>query len=100
MITEISLLGHLRIEFFCLKMDFKKKSQMCLTKNLKDWIRVDRTTFNQIIDEVKKVKDKNIYIRPNRGPYINANDSYKLIQDLEFGEITHEEALEKNNECH
>ena len=29
-----------------------------------------------------------------------ANDSYKLIQDLEFGEITHEEALEKNNECH
>ena len=25
MITEISLLGHLRIEFFCLKMDFKKK---------------------------------------------------------------------------
>ena len=58
-------------------------------KKLPDWLTVDRTTFNQIKYEVKKVKDKNIYVRPNRGLYISADDSYKLIQDIEYGEITH-----------
>ena len=67
-------------------------------KKLPDWVRVDRTTFNEIKDKVKKVKDKIIYVRPNRGFYINADDTYKLIQDIEYGEITHEEALKKIND--
>ena len=58
-------------------------------KKLPDWLTVDRTTVNQIKYEIKKVKDKNIYVRPNRGLYISADDSYKLIQDIEYGEITH-----------
>ena len=66
-------------------------------KKLPDWVRIDRTTFNQIKDKNKKVKDKNIYVRPDRGLYISANDSYKLIQDIEYSEITHEEALKKIN---
>ena len=64
-------------------------------KKLPDWLTVDRTTFNQIKYKVKKVKDKNIYVRPNRGLYISAEDSYKLIQDIEYSEITHEETLKK-----
>ena len=49
-------------------------------------------------DKVKKVKDKNIYVRPNRGFYISADDSYKLIQEMDYIEITHEEALKKIND--
>ena len=64
-------------------------------KKLPDWLTVDRTTFNQIKYKVKKVKDKNIYVRPNRGLYISAEDSYKLIQDIEYSEIDHEETLKK-----
>ena len=64
-------------------------------KKLPDWLTVDRTTFNQIKYKVKKVKDKNIYVRSNRGLYISAEDSYKLIKDIEYSEITHEETLKK-----
>ena len=78
-------------------MDFKKKEPDVSLKKLPDWVRIDRTTFNQIKDKNKKVKDKNIYVRPDRGLYISANDSYKLIQDIEYSEITHEEALKKIN---
>ena len=42
-----------------------------------------KKNFNQIKDQVKKVKDKNLYVRPNRGAYINVNDSYELIRDRE-----------------
>ena len=52
--------------------------------------------IEQLMKDIKdKVKDKNIYVRPNCGFYISADDSYKLIQDIEYGEITHEEALKK-----
>ena len=64
-------------------------------KKLPDWLTVDRTTFNQMKYKVKKVKDKNIYVRSNRGLYISAEDSYKLIKDIEYSEITHEETLKK-----
>ena len=83
---------------FPFKDGFQIKEPDVSNKKLLDWVRVDRTTFNQTKDKVKKVKDKNIYIRPNRGFYISANDSYKLIQNIEYGEISHEEALEKIND--
>ena len=67
-------------------------------KKLLDCVRVDRTAFNQIKDKVKDVKEKNIYVRPNHGLYISVDDSYKLIQDIEYGEITHEEATKKIND--
>ena len=92
MITEVWLFRHLNMDIFRLKIDLKKKPDLS-NKKLPNWVRVDRTTFNQMKDKVKKVKNKNIYVRPNRGFYISADDSHKLIQD---GEITHEEALKKN----
>ena len=73
----------------------KNKEPDVPDKKLPDWLTVDRTTFNQIKYKVKKVKDKNIYVRSNRGLYISAEDSYKLIKDIEYGEITHEETLKK-----
>ena len=97
MIREIWLLRHLKMEFFRLKWISKKMPDVS-NKKLPDWVRVDRTTFNQIKDKVKKVKDKNMYVRPNRGFYISADDSYKLIQDMDYIEITHEEALKKIND--
>ena len=92
MITEVWLFRHLNMDIFRLKIDFKKKPDLS-NKKLPNCVRVDRTTFNQMKDKVKKVKNKNIYVRPNRGFYISADDSHKLIQD---GEITHKEALKKN----
>ena len=78
--------------------EFQKNEPYVSNKKLPDWVRVDRTTFNEIKDKVKKVKDKIIYVRSNRGFYISADDTYKLIQDIEYGEITHEEALKKIND--
>ena len=83
---------------FPFKDGFQKKEPHVSNKKLPDWVRVDRTTFNQIKDKVKKVKDKNIYVRPNCGCYISADDSYKLFQDTEYGDIIHEEALKKIND--
>ena len=59
----------------------KNKEPDVPDKKLPDWLTVDRTTFNQMKYKVKKVKDKNIYVRSNRGLYISAEDSYKLIKD-------------------
>ena len=78
--------------------EFQKNEAYVSNKKLPDWVRVDRTTFNETKDKVKKVKDKIIYVRPNRGFYISADDSYKLIQHIEYGEITHEKALKKFND--
>ena len=97
MIREIWLLRHLKMELFRLKWISKKMPDVS-NKKLPYWVRVDRTTFNQMKDKVKKVKDKNIYVRPNRGFYITADDSYKLIQDMDYIEITHEEELKKIND--
>ena len=63
-------------------------------------MRVNETFSDRIKDQVKKVKDKNLYVRPNHGAYINVNDSYELIRDIEDGKITHAEALKKINKFH
>ena len=54
---------------FLFKDRFAVKEPDVSNKKLPDWVRVDRTTFNQIKDKVKTFKDKNIYFRPNRGFY-------------------------------
>ena len=55
--------------FFLFKMGFKKKKE----PDIPDWVSVDRTTFNQIKNKIKKVNDKNIYVSPNCGFYISAD---------------------------
>ena len=54
---------------FLFKDRFEVKEPDVSNKKLPDWVRIDRTTFNQIKDKVKTFKDKNIYFRPNRGFY-------------------------------
>ena len=42
------------------------------------------------------LKNRNKFVVPGgSGDRINANDSYRLIQDIENGKITHKEALKK-----
>ena len=84
--------------FFLLKDGFQEKELDVL--KLPDSVRVDKKTFKQIKDEVKKVKDKNIYVRSNQDTYIRVNNSYKLIWDIEYGRITHKEELERINKIH
>ena len=84
--------------FFLLKDGFQEKELDVL--KLPDSVRVDKKTFKQIKDEVKKVKDKNIYVRSNQDTYIRVNNSYKVIWDIEYGRITHKEELERINKIH
>ena len=63
--------------FFLLKDGFQEKELDVI--KLPDSVRVDKKTFKQIKDEVKKVKDKNIYVRSNQDTYIRVNNSYKVI---------------------
>ena len=85
---------------FPLKDRFQEKETDVLHKKLPIWVRVDKKVFNQTKDQDKKVKDKNLYVRPNRGAYIDVNHSYELIRDIEYGKITHKEALNKINKIH
>ena len=84
--------------FFLLKDEFQEKELDVL--KLPDSVRVDKKAFKQIKDEVKKVKDKNIYVRSNQDTYIRVNNSYKVIWDIEYGRITHKEELERINKIH
>ena len=66
-----------------------------MSDTLPDWVRVDKKRFTTIKNNVKRVPDKNKFVTPGRsGSRIYVNDSYYLIQDIEHGEITYEEALE------
>ena len=52
--------------------------------------------FNNIKNKVKKFKDKNTYVIPGgTGDGIYAGNSYQLIQSIENGETTYEEALKE-----
>ena len=54
-------------------------------ETLPDWVRVDKKRFNTIWNNVKKIKDKNKFFLPGGGGFrIYANDSYQLIQGIEY----------------
>ena len=46
-----------------------------------------------IRNEIQQARNKNLQARPNCGSPIYFDESYKVTQDLEHGNITHEEAL-------
>ena len=85
---------------FPFKDRFQEKETDVLNKKLPIWVRVNKKVFNQTKDQDKKDKDKNLCVRPNRGAYINVNHSHELIRDIEYGKITHKEALNKINKIH
>ena len=86
-------------ELFPFKGGFQEKESDVLNKKLANWVRIDENFFNQIKDQVKKVKNKNLYVRPNRGSHINLNDSFQRTNSRHrVRKITHEEVLKKVNQ--
>ena len=62
-------------------------------KALPDWVKVNEERFNNIKNETQQAKNKNLQARINLANPIYFDESYKLIQDIEHSNITHEEAL-------
>ena len=80
-------------EVFPFKDGFGKKESDMSDKALPDQVKVDKKRFNVIKNEIQQVKNKNLQARPNRGSPIYFDESYKLIQDIQHSNITHEEEL-------
>ena len=88
-------LRHLRTEFFRLKMDFQKKKSNMSDKTLSNRVKLSKKIFNAIKNEIQQAKRNNLQARPQHGSPINFDESYKLIQEIVHGNITHEEASNK-----
>ena len=79
-ITGIMSLSQLKTEFFCLRMDFKKKESGMSDKLLTSWVKVDKKVFDRIKCQVQNAKTNNLQARRERdGSPIYLNKSYKLI---------------------
>ena len=59
-ITEIMSLRHLKTEFFCLKMDFKKKGSDMSDKALPDCVKVGKKLFDRITNKFQNAKNNNL----------------------------------------
>ena len=92
-------LRHLRTKFFRLGMDFKKKKESGTSdKSLPNWVKADKERFNETKNQIPNAaNNNNLQARPQRHCPIYFNESYKLIQDLENGKITYEEALKEQS---
>ena len=75
------------------KDGFWKKESDMFNKALPDWVKVNEERFNNIKNETQQAKNKNLQARINLANPIYFDESYKLIQDIEHSNITHEEAL-------
>ena len=64
-------------------------------KALPNWVKVSKKGFNVIKNKIQQAKRNNLQARPQHGSPINFDESYKLIQEIVHGNITHEEALNK-----
>ena len=51
--------------------------------------------FDRIINKFQNAENNNLQARPEGGSSVYFNESYKLIQDISYSKITHEEALER-----
>ena len=69
-------------------------------KSLPNWVKVGKKRLDRIKNQIHKAKDNNLQAGPARGTPIYLNKSYKLIQDIQHGKITHEEALRKVTNIH
>ena len=81
---------------FPFKDEFKKKRVRCGWWNTTILGKSRQKRLDRIQNKVKMFKNKNRFVVPGgSGDRINANGSYRLIQDIENGKITHEEALKE-----
>ena len=63
---------------------------------LPKWVKVTKQRFDVIKKEVQNAKKKkNLQARPNCSRLVTSSESDKLLQDIEHGKITYEEALKK-----
>ena len=51
--------------------------------------------FDRIINKFQNAENNNLQARPEGGSSVYFNESYKLIQDISYSKITHEETLER-----
>ena len=74
----------------------KKKESGTSDKSLPNWVKADKERFNETKNQIPNAtNNNNLQARPQRHCPIYFNESYKLIQDLENGKITYEEALKE-----
>ena len=78
---------------FPYKDGFQKKEADASDKTLPDWVNVNKKRLNFIKMQIQNAKKNNVQARPKRGSPIYFNKLSKLIQDIQHGKITHEEAL-------
>ena len=60
--------------------------------NLPKWIKVSKQKFDVIKKKVQNAETSNLKARPKVGKVININKSNKLIDEIEYSQITYEEA--------
>ena len=63
--------------------------------NLPKWIKVSKQRFDVIKKKVQNAKINNLQARPKGGKVINANESNKLLHEIENIQITYEEVLKE-----
>ena len=71
---------------FPFKDEFQKKESDVVDETLPYWVKVVKKRLDGIQNKVKTFKNKNRFVVPGgSGDCINANGSYRLIQDIENG---------------
>ena len=64
-------------------------------KALSNWVKVSKKRFNVIKNEIQQAKRNNLQARPHHDSPINFDESYKIIQEIVHGNITHKKVLNK-----
>ena len=72
---------------FPLRMDFKKKSQLCPIRNYQIGLKSKKKRFDRIQNKVQNAKNNNLQARPF-GNFINFIESNKLIHEIAYHTIT------------
>ena len=72
----------------------KQLTELKLTE-LPKWIKLSKKRFHTIKYVVQNAKTSNLQSRPLHSSPINSNESNKLMQDITYGDITHEKTLNK-----
>ena len=67
---------------------------------LPKWVKVSRQGFNAIKMKVQNAKVNNLQARPNRNRLVTSVESNKLLQNIQHGKMTYEEASKKMTNIH
>ena len=63
--------------------------------NLSKWVKVSKERFDVMKKKVQNAKISNLQARPKGSKIININESNKLLYEIEYSQITYEEALKR-----